>query len=136
MSKVITCLTLIDISATGVTKGNSEARDQQRNWESVVQLLGLRAQPHILKRPAKWENESLKYFEFGEFYEGHHTVWAFQFTGDREDAYIFEQLNEDFDQIPITLGLDETARFMLPLFHTQGLLKNIYFISYPGINIT
>jgi hypothetical protein len=135
MNNVTTCFTLIDVTATGVTKGLGEARDQQRNWESVVQLLGLRAQPFVNRTPVRWDDESLKYFEFGNFYEGHHTVWAFQFSGDREDSYLIEELDKDFDQIPIVLGLDETARFMLPLFHTQGFLKNIHFIQRPGINI-
>jgi hypothetical protein len=135
MNNVTTCFTLIDISATGVTKGTGEARDQQRNWESVVQLLGLRAQPFFNQAPIRWDNESLENFDFGDFYEGNHTVWAFQFSGDREDSYLLEELDEDFEQIPIILGLEETARFMLPLFHTKGLLKNIYFIQHPGINI-
>jgi hypothetical protein len=135
MSQVITCVTLIDITATGVTKGQSDARDQQRNWESVLQVLGLKTQVHIVKEPVRWYDEDLKYLDFGEFYENSHTVWAFQFSGERDDYYTIEQLEQDFDQVPVVLGLDETARFMLPIFHSTGYLKNIYFINSPGLNI-
>jgi hypothetical protein len=136
MSPLITCLTLIDITKTGVTKGQNDARDQQRNWESVVQLLSLKTQPLIIRYPVCFKDEELEYLEFGEFYQGKHNVWAFQFRGERDDFYTFEQLEEDFDLIPIILGLDETARFMLPIFHTSGTLKNIYFISSDDINIS
>lgn len=135
MSPIITCLTLIDVTPTGVIRGVGEARDQQRNWESVLQILGLKTQPLIIKEPVCFLDEELEYFDFGEFYQGKQSVWAFQFRGERDDFYLLEQLEEDFDQIPITLGLAESARFMLPIFHTRGILKNIYFIQKDSINI-
>jgi hypothetical protein len=113
-----------------------EQRDQQRNWETVIQVLGLKTQPLIVKYPVHFANEKLEHFDFGEFYQGVHSVWAFQFRGEREDFYMLEQLEEDFDQVPVTLGLEETARFMLPIFHTYGILKNIYFIQNDSINIS
>lgn len=136
MSPLITCITLIDITATGITKGQSNARDQQRNWETVLQVLGLKTQPLVIKHPVCWQNEDLAYLDFGEFYEGTHSVWGFQFRGERDDFYTLDQLHEDFDQVPVILGLDETARFMLPIFHTQGTLKNIYFIQQESLNIS
>ena len=136
MTPLITCATLIDITNTGVIKGQSDARDQQRNWETVVQLLSLKTQPLIIRGPKCFDKEELAYLNFGEFYQGQHKVWAFQFRGERDDFYSFEQLEEDFDLVPIILGLDETARFMLPIFHTSGTLKNIYFMSTDGINIS
>jgi hypothetical protein len=135
MSPVITCLSLIDITPTGIVKGTSGLRDQQRNWETVLQVLGLKTQPLIVREPVCFQNEDLEYFDFGEFYEGKHTVWAFQFRGERDDFYLLEQLEDDFDQVPITLGLEETARFMLPIFHAHGTLKNIYFIQKESLNI-
>ena len=135
MSPLITCLTLIDITPTHVTKGNDETRDQQRNWETVLQVLGLKTQPLIIREPVCFAGESLEHFQFGEFYQGLHNVWAFQFRGERDDFYTLDQLEEDFETVPIILGLEETARFMLPIFHTQGTLKNIYFIQNESINI-
>lgn len=127
MDQVITAFTLVDVSATGVTRGESEARDQQRNWESILQVLSLKTQPIVIRYPGYWENEEIKYFEFGDFYEGSHRVWAFQFQGEREEYYSLDSLEQDFDQVPVILGLGETARFMLPVFFTTGHLKNIYF---------
>jgi hypothetical protein len=46
-----------------------------------------------------------------------------------------DQLEQDFEQTPIVLGLEETARFMLPIFHSYGTLKNIYFIQKESLNI-
>ena len=135
MSPLITCMTLIDITETGVIKGAGQGRDQQRNWETVLQLLGLKTQPLIIKSPVCFINENLEYFEFGEFYHGSHSVWAFQFRGERDDFYAVDQLEEDFEQTPIVLGLEETARFMLPIFHSYGTLKNIYFIHKESLNI-
>ena len=136
MTPLITCATLIDITNTGVIKGQSDARDQQRNWETVVQLLSLKTQPLIIRGPKCFDNEELAYLNFGEFYQGQHKVWAFQFRGERDDFYSFQQLEEDFDLVPIILGLDESARFMLPIFHTSGTLKNIYFVCDEDINIS
>lgn len=133
--QLITALTLIDITATGVTRGSGKLRDQQRNWESVLQVLGLKTQPIIIKYPVCFLNEDLAHFDFGEFYQGTHSVWAFQFAGERPDFYTPDNLEQDFMEVPIVLGLDETARFMLPIFMTQGTLKNIYFLNVPGINI-
>lgn len=135
MSPLITCMTLIDITETGVIKGAGQQRDQQRNWETVLQLLGLKTQPLIVQSPVCFVNENLEYFEFGEFYNGTQHVWAFQFRGERDDFYTIEQLEEDFEQTPIVLGLEETARFMLPIFHSYGTLKNIYFIQKESLNI-
>ena len=127
MTPLITALTLIDITPTNAIRGESLERDQQRNWETVLQMLGLKTQPIIVNGPTCWNNERLDEFEFGKFYEGTHNVWAFQFRGERDDYYDMSLLEEDFDQVSVITGLTETARFMLPLFHTHGHLKNIYF---------
>lgn len=136
MSSIITCLTLVDITETGVTKGQGQERDQQRNWESVLQVLGLKTQPVIVKNPVMFVAEDMANFDFGEFYQGLQNVWAFQFTGERKDFTDVKQLEEDFNEVPITMGLEETARFMLPVFLSSGLLKNIYFLDHQGLNIT
>ena len=128
-------MTLIDITETGVTKGAGDHRNQQRNWETVLQLLGLKTQPLIVQSPVCFENENLDFFTFGDFYQGTHSVWAFQFRGERDDFYTIDQLEEDFEQVPVVLGLSETAKFMLPIFHSYGTLKNIYFIQKESLNI-
>jgi hypothetical protein len=125
--------TLVDITATGVIKdrdSNAEARNQQRNWETVLQCIGLRAQPMNLVQTV--EEVDLDDMEFGEMYRGKHKVWSFAFTVEHKDVFTraddqFALLDESFDQVPVITGLEETARFILPIFYTAGAIKNIYF---------
>ena len=125
--------TLVDITETGVTRdrGNQEMqRNQQRNWETVLQCIGLRAQPmHMV---SKMDRADLEYYEFGEMYTGMHRVWSFAFTVEHEHVFQKDQdglfyLDQSFDQVPVITGLEETARFILPIFYTAGAIKNIYF---------
>jgi len=124
----INCYTLIDITPTGIIRGESVERDQQRNWQTVLQVLSLKTQPDIIQGPTIFEVDDISSTSFGEFYQGTQLVWAFQFKGERPEFYDIDSLKQDFDQVPIILGLNETARFMLPIFHTAGALKNIYFL--------
>lgn len=130
------CVTLIDITNTGIKYGNSKERDQQRNWETVLQVLGLKTQPMIKDLPVMLGNINVSKvnYLFGEFYEGQQSLWAFNFYCEH-NIYTLEQLQEDFEQVPVILGLDETARFMLPIFHSYGTLKNIHFYSSDELNI-
>lgn len=125
-------MSLIDITATGVTRGESRERNQQRNWESLLQALSLKTQVEIVVYPEKIENLNHITDIFGSFYSPTQTVWAFGFYSEN-NIYTEELLFKDCDQIPMILGLDETARFMLPLTHTDGFLKNLDFI--PSLKI-
>jgi hypothetical protein len=127
-----TGFTLVDITATGNTRGvPSLSRSQQSNWESVIQTIGIIAQPLEMTNPVTI-TVNLDYMEFGEMYQGVHEVWAWQFAV--EYAGVFERdsnpvgrLEDCFDQVPVVCGLTETARFLLPIFYTGGAIKNIYF---------
>ena len=135
------CVTLVDITATGITRGDSKERNQQRNWESVLQVLGLKTQPDIWESPERVEglelaDDSVIGSYFGDFYQGTHAIWGFRFSSETDDVYTLDSLYEDFEQVPVVLGLDETARFMLPIFHSYGTLKNIHFFSTQELNIS
>lgn len=128
---------LVDITATGVTRGDndSQERNQQRNWETVLQCMGLRTQPQNIQLPAS-ELVSLKHFEFGDFYTSEQRVWTWYWTVDSTEVYDLPNkplggLLQDFEQVPIITGLTETARFMLPIFYPYGTIKNIYFRQVP-----
>lgn len=134
-------LTLVDITATGVTRtvpGKELERNQQRNFETVLQVLGLRTQPHIARWPKVVDfNDEDTDFYFGEMYRGQQRVWVFDFTADQPSAYIdgegpLSGLERDFEQVPVITGLTETARFILPIFHPTGAIKNIHLIAYPN----
>jgi hypothetical protein len=125
--------TLVDITATGVIRSqdtDSQDRNQQRNWETLVQCIGLRTQPQNITQPHA-EKGPLELFEFGDFYSGQQKVWTWSWSVEGAGVYDLSgkhlgALIEDLEQVPIITGLTETARFMLPIFYPYGTIKNIY----------
>lgn len=131
--------TLIDITKTDVTKFTPELermRNKQRNWETVVQILGLRTQIMSINQ-LKTETKDLSQHVFGSDYQDKQRVWTFEFEVEFENLYLQDHdpygiLKNDFAQSPVILGLDETVIPPVPLFYTDGACKNIYFISVPN----
>ena len=131
--------TLIDITKTDVTKFTPELermRNKQRNWETVVQILGLRTQIMSINQ-LKTETKDLSQHQFGSDYQDKQRVWTFEFEVEFQNLYLkdfdpYGVLKYDFSHAPIILGLDETAQPPMPLFYTDGASKNIYFISIPN----
>ena len=124
---------LVDITATGVIRSNDNDdvdRNQQRNWETVIQCIGLRTQPQNIQKPTVNEIE-LNSLAFGDFYSGTQQVWTWSWTVESDGIYDTDTplagLLQDFEQVPVVTGLTETARFMLPIFYPYGSIKNIYF---------
>lgn len=126
--------TLIDITKTNVLSNEkSKERNQQRNWETVQQLLNLRAQLLSFDYLNSLVDD-VKNYSFGVNYQGQHRIWQFEFTVEREDIYSIEHdrygtLKNDFAVTPVILDLDETAKPTTPLFYVSGPEKNIYFIA-------
>jgi hypothetical protein len=126
--------TLIDITNTGVTKYSPDVekqRNQQRNWETVVQLLGLRSQIISLEQFAP-NVVDIGSYNFGSKYSKRHKVWQFRFGVEFKDLYQLDNdpvgiLVTDFMQIPVVMGLDETIELDQGLFYTSGENKNIHF---------
>ena len=132
---IITCFTLIDITHTGVIRysaDNKKKRNQQANYETLLQVIGLRAQPMIFEKPYLLKNESLSKYSFGSSYTGNHNVWIFKFSIEHADVYSdtvseFGLLEDDLRQVPIIAGLDETITLPVPIFSTSYDFKNTYF---------
>jgi hypothetical protein len=132
-----TGFTLVDITNTGVTRsrpGNEHERNQQRNWETLIQVLSLRTQPLEINGPIDSGYELTGDSIFGEMYKGLQTVWYFSFGVEAHSVFtkgkdIVGLLYDDFAEVPIIQGLDETAKFMLPIFYPYGAIKNIHFID-------
>lgn len=130
----ITGFTLVDITQTGVIHNKPEVefqRNQQRNWETVLQCLGLRTQPMNILGPKMMEM-FIDEHTFGEMYYGHQRVWCWTFNVEREGIWKegtdpLALLHKDFNEVPIIQGLNETARFILPIFYTSGGIKNMFF---------
>ncbi|CAB4129164.1 hypothetical protein UFOVP112_262 [uncultured Caudovirales phage] len=126
---------LVDITTTGVIRSanlDSIERNQQRNWETVIQCMGLRAQPHNIQEPVEAMFSDIGIAEFGDFYTGEQRVWTWSWTIEQDGVYDLPDaplggLMQDFEQVPVITGLTETAKFMLPIFYPYGTIKNIYF---------
>ena len=137
MSYIYEGYTLVDITPTGVTTYSPEQsfeRNQQRNWETIMQIISLRTQPNILETTNL--TKDINYFNnnFGINYQGIHKVWYFKFAVDYEDIFLegsdhYGLLKSDFKITPVVLGLTETAHPEQPIFYTSGPWKNIYFNS-------
>lgn len=127
--------TLIDITPTGVTSYSPEnefKRNQQRNWETIQQIIGLRTEPKIITTD-NFEDEVIRY-NFGINYKGRHKIWTFKFSVDDLSIYQsgpdkFGLVKYDFALTPVLLGLTETAQPEYPLFYPKGPWNNIYFKS-------
>lgn len=125
--------TLIDITPTGVTTytpARELERNQQRNWETVQQIISLRTQPTIITTDSFVDD--IKRYNFGINYKGQHKIWTFKFAVEYADIYQegpdrFGLVKYDFKITPVILGLTETAEPERPLFYPKGPWNNIYF---------
>jgi hypothetical protein len=128
----IACRTLFDCSPTGTT-GHfrvsdvprqdrcsqaivdqltwNRSRNQQRNWETLLQIVQLRSQIDILQQP---QRES----------DGWH--WQFEVEQDSVYGQEFRALCEDGAGVPMILGLDE-INTPGPVLITAGPGQNIWF---------
>ena len=127
----ITGFTLIDITATGVTVTNSIERNQQRNLETLIQVLGLRTQIIEFINPIV-TIELMREHAFGSSYLGEHNVWKFSFFIGFADLYFkdgrtFGCLEDDLYCVPIISGLTETIIIDKSVFTPTGDYQNIYF---------
>jgi len=143
----IKCYCLFDITSTGVTghqrqstypfttkKGHvivdqlhlTNARNQQRNWDTVLQLIGLRTQVFEITDPVIIKNENI----FSNA-KSDDRVWAFtfeiepqaQWSVDNDEFWI---LKHDSERTPMIVGLQETA-LLEPWITALGADANIIY---------
>ena len=139
---VVQGISLVDITATGVTRGNSKERNQQRNWETVQQTVGILTQISILQAP-KMQIVDLKFFNNNnitigskhrfnlEFMRPSMPIWSFVIGSEHTEIFgkDNERIMEVFDLIPIISGLDESITLDPCVFHTSNSeLVNIQFM--------
>ena len=125
--------TLVDITKTNVTRSDvtsSIPRNQQRNWETLIQVLGLRTQPTMFGDP---EIIMADASVFDPVYHGTQKIWVFKFGVEYDDIFEtstskFGILEQDSSNVPIITGLTESVTFSIPIFDATGC-KNIYFES-------
>jgi hypothetical protein len=124
--------TLVDITQTGdVSAINSKTRNQQRNYETLIQVLGLRTQIITMSQPEKIAF-NVTGSNFGSNFTGIQSIWTFKFGVESPDVYSdglapFGGLCTDFINVPIILELDESVIFPTSAFIVSGPNANIYF---------
>lgn len=106
----VRCTTKFDITPTGVRGRSSRgadtmsdwhhARNQQRNWETVNQILSLRTLPTNITQPEKSEDLGL---------------WIFEFEIEQPGAWTLDQdplgaLKSDCRDVPMIVGLTENHK--------------------------
>lgn len=150
MNKVI-CYTLFDCTPTGIlnhskvsqlplqdrlgqTIGTQEdlvkARNQQRNWETLTQLIGLRTQATILLEPKMIIDPALSVLGLNR---RSNKIWTFEFSSEFADVYDIQgeplaALTQDCDGVPLITGLNEGIENLEPVIRTTGAQINTKFI--------
>ena len=124
--------TFFDCTATGVqnhrrSKNLSDEdwhykRNQQRNFETIIQCLSLRCQPMNINGPYVFSNNE------GQLY------WNFSFETDKQDIFLKDSnpvgiLELDCNHVPMVVGLGESVRelFFTPYMITTGDNQNTFF---------
>jgi len=125
--------TLVDITDTSVTNPRQSKQGfyQAQNLNSFVQTISLRTQPDILSVKSLG-NKDLKKFNFGSEYKKR-KVWKIEFTCENPSAWVRENnpvalLEQDFNMVPVHLGLKENTKFPQPIVDTvSDEYRNTYF---------
>jgi hypothetical protein len=94
----------------------NRARNQHRNWETIMQMISLRAQPTVIKDPTCTDG-----------------VWSFEFSVETPGVYSTDNnvdnldgLLNECDGIPMIVGLDETDSID-PSLTISGTKQNLWF---------
>lgn len=136
----IICYTLFNITHTGITARAkqdldnlalwTQKRNTQWNFDTIVQLVSLRAQPDVLTLPEKINANKKK---FGAIFDSEKNLqcYKFHFAVDYESVYDkgdykLGYLYEDCHNVPMLLLGDEHKK-LKPILDTSNELRNIYF---------
>ena len=125
-------VSFVDVTPTNVIRGEGLKRNQQRNWETVLQTFGLLTQPIILELPEKldvtdkdnfvgsevFRHMGTKHQFVVEMMRPDTTFWTFAIGSENEDVLQLSRLNELFDMIPVIDGLNETIKLDPSMFRT------------------
>jgi len=150
MNKVI-CYTLFDCTATGILNHAKvsqlpmtdrrgqvisdqaalvKARNQQRNWETLTQLISLRSQVTVYTEPKTLDDASLAVLGLNRRAS---RIWTFEFGSEFADIYDISReplaaLIQDCDNVPLITGLGEAVENLEPVIRTTGPVINTKFL--------
>ena len=133
----IACKTLFDCSVTGITghfkpsqlpfqdrSGQlvtnqfewNRSRNQQRNWETLLQIIGLRTQPTVIQAPTLFDGS-----------------WCFEFETASDGVYSSSNnvsdltlLYQDCRDVPMIVNLNNETQ-LIPMLCVSGANQNIWF---------
>lgn len=135
MTQIIEVKTFFDCTPTGVVSHRRNhsiseeqwhyQRNQQRNWETLLQCISLRCQALNIQEP-RWVE--------GVYQDTVVKVWYFSFETDRDEIFSTPDdamglLKSDCQGVPMIVGLSESERelFITPFLITGGESCNIFF---------
>lgn len=122
-------LTLVDITKTGVQHGTGKQRNQQRNRDTLIQVISMLAQPYNIQNFDRflvkhitnpWVKFGNRHIVADEFFNNLY-CWSFAFSIEHVEALGThgEQLITMLHNVPIITGLDENAIIDPPVFNTS-----------------
>lgn len=109
--------TTLDITRTG---DYSDAT--QKDFESVVQVIGLRAQPIIMNNPVRLNGVGSNLLENYGAPSLTGAGWVFKFAFEREGAHTIDTLKDELDGIVLNVGTIDTKSSVNMEFTKQDLL--------------
>ena len=112
-----TLFTSIDISRTGDFSDNT-----QKDFESVVQVIGLRAQPVVMNNPVALNGVGANVLENYGAPTMTGAGWIFKFAFEREGAHTLDTLKDELDGIVLNGGTIDTKSSVNMEFTKQDLL--------------
>jgi hypothetical protein len=112
--------TVVDITETNARRGQADklSLDQQANYNTLIQTIGLRANVDPISLTESIKDVSK--LAFGDAIKGKQRVWTFEFDNPYEGALTVDMLNDDFDLVPVITNLNETANIHNSIFCTKN----------------
>ena len=112
-----TLFTSLDITRTG---DYSDAT--QKDFESVVQVIGLRAQPVVMNNPVPLDGTGAQLIENYGAPSITGAGWIFKFAFEREGVHTLDTLKDELDGIVLNGGTINTKSSVNMEFSKQDLL--------------
>ena len=109
--------TTLDITRTGDFNDNT-----QKDFESVVQVIGLRAQPVVMNNPVALNGIGANLLENYGAPSLTGAGWIFKFAFEREGAHTIDLLKDELDGIVLNDGTIDTKSSVNMEFTKQDLL--------------
>jgi len=118
--------TLVDITESKARRGEDSLKfSQQQNFLTMLNTIGLRANPTIIKTPTVVDD----FPKFGIIYKDAKHAWRFVFDIEY-GAHSVEMLENDFMMVPFISNLKEDCEFDIAAFETKNKqTKNIVFMK-------